>query len=160
MSSSARSWVAPTRVECPLTCFRAPDIRVEILGNGFIGFELVCVDEPAYLRGLNLMPESARLLTDFYERRLSAGERSAFDERYRNAMLHVHFADTAGQRGVRRTLRPLFDALMRLPAGPQGPSLEDQLTRVDGVQYVYISRDESFSGPECQRRLNSDPISL
>lgn len=36
------------------------------------------------------MPESARLLTDFYERRLSAGERSAFDERYRNAMLHVH----------------------------------------------------------------------
>jgi hypothetical protein len=126
----------------------APDIRVEILGNGFVGFELVCVDEPAYLRGLNLMPESARLLTDFYERRLSAGERSAFDERYRNAMLHVHFADTAGQRGVRRTLRPLFDALMRLPAGLQGPSLEDQLTRVDGVQYVYISRDESFSGPE------------
>src|SRR5450755_3240247 len=64
-----------------------------------------------------------------------AGERSAFDERYRNAMLHVHFADTARKRGVRRTLRPLFDALMRLPAGLQGPSLEDQLTRVDGVQY-------------------------
>ena len=125
----------------------APDIRVEILGDGLIGFELVCIDEPAYLRGLNLMPESARLLTDFYERQ-STDERAAFDERYRDAMLHLHFVDTAGQRGVRRTLRPVFNALMHLPAGLKGPALEDQQTRVDGVQHVYISRGESFSGPE------------
>ena len=125
----------------------APDICVEIVGAELVGFELVCIDEPSYLRGLNLMPESARLLAEFHEG-LAAAERASFDSLYSDALLHVHFVDTAGQRGVRRTLRRLFDALMRLPVGLKGPALEDHQTRVDGVQHVYISRHASFSGPE------------
>jgi hypothetical protein len=124
----------------------APDIGVEIVGDGVVGFELVCIDDISYLRGLNLMPESAKLIAEFHEM-LTPAERAAFDGRYRDAMLHVHFVDTAGQRGVRRTLRPLFDALMGLPAGWCGPALNDQL-RVAGVQHVYVSRHESFGGPE------------
>jgi hypothetical protein len=125
----------------------APDIGVEIVHGGVVGFELVCIDEISYLRGLNLMPESARLIAEFHQF-LPAAERAAFDERYRDAMVHVHFVDTAGQRGVRRTLQPLFDALKSLPVGLTGPALEDQRTRVEGVQHVYISRHETFDGPD------------
>lgn len=125
----------------------APDICVEVVNDGLVGFELVCIDEVSYLRGLNLMPESAKLLADFHET-LVPDRRAAFDKRYGDAMLHVHFIDTSGKRGVRRSLPALFDALLRLPAGINGPALEDQTTRVDGVQHVYISRDKSFKGPE------------
>lgn len=125
----------------------APDISVEIVGDGVVGFELVCIDDISYLRGLNLMPESAKLLTEFHGA-LSPGDRAAFDDRYRDAMLHVHFVDTAGQRGVRRTLRGLFEALINLPADFEGPALNNGRTRVAGIRHVFISRHKSFSGPE------------
>jgi hypothetical protein len=123
----------------------APDIRVDIVGDGLVGFELVNIDDIGYLRGLNLMPESAKVLADFHEG-LSELERSEFDAKYKDAMLHVHFVDSAGLRGVRRTLAPLFAALTSLSPAIEGPVLNDGAVR--GLQHVYISRGESLSGPE------------
>jgi hypothetical protein len=92
------------------------------------------------------MPESGKLVGE-YHAQLLPEERAAFDEHYGDALLRVHFADTAGQRGVRRSLPLLFDALMDLPVDLAGRAL-DQGVRVDGVHYVHIVRDESFKGPE------------
>jgi hypothetical protein len=124
----------------------APDISVDLVGDGTVGFELVCIDEVSHIRGLNLMPESARLITAFHEQ-LPSEARAAFDERYGDTLLRVQFVDTAGQRGVRRSLPLLFDALMDLPTGLTGRVLS-RGARVDGVHYVHIVRDESFKGPE------------
>ena len=66
----------------------APDIKVKIRCEGTVGFELVNVDDIGYLRGLNLMPESSKILADFHES-LGTVERAAFDAKYRDAMLHV-----------------------------------------------------------------------
>ena len=112
-----------------------PDIRVEIVGDGLIGFELVCIDEPAYLRALNLMPESARVLTDFYEH-LSTDERAAFDERYRDAMLHLHFVDTAGQRGVRRS--DLMDFGMSVELSTKGFRRRSEFRRIDESMHLKL----------------------
>jgi hypothetical protein len=34
----------------------APDISVDVVSDGIVGFELVCIDEVSHIRGLNLMP--------------------------------------------------------------------------------------------------------
>jgi hypothetical protein len=117
-----------------------------VVGDGTVGFELVCIDEVSHIRGLNLMPESAKLITEFHEQ-LPSEARAAFDERYGDALLRIQFVDTAGQRGVRRSLPLLFDALMDLQARLTGRVLSRR-ARVDGVHYVHIVRDESFKGPE------------
>ncbi len=124
----------------------APDISVDVVGDGIVGFELVCIDEVSHIRALNLMPESAKLITEFHAQ-LSPEKRAAFDERYGDALLRVYFVDTAGQRGVRRSLPLLFDALMEPPVGRIGRVL-DQRVRVEGVHCVHIVCDESFKGPE------------
>jgi hypothetical protein len=121
----------------------APDIRVTIIGEGPVAFELVCLDDDAGQERLNLMSDS-RALTRHYHLEMAPVLRAAFDTAFGDAIMMIAFVSTSGKRGVRKALPGLFEMLMQLPLRATG----HHRIPADGIEYVHIARDRSIQGPE------------
>jgi hypothetical protein len=94
----------------------APDIRVTIVGEGPVAFELVCLDDDAGQERLNLMGDAQALIRQYHQE-MDPIQCAAFDGAFRDAFTMIAFVSSSGKRGVRKALPGLFEMLMQLPRG-------------------------------------------
>ncbi len=122
-----------------------PDIQCEVMGNGFIAFELVEIIDRNFANVFGKQIDTKKELSKFYSN-LPCEKRIRFDKLYSNALIFPRFQNKCTLRQRVKLVPIIFDHLLTLNEQFEDDTFENTLEHRERLEGISISRG-GFNGP-------------
>ena len=123
-----------------------PDIVCEIDNHGVVGFELTELIDRGFMARTDLMAKTQEHLAQTWKTKLPVRETQEFQRKYSDTLLHFVFGSNARRRQREGCILEILHALVCLPDGFEGVTLQNDPNFLPVLEEVRIGRGQ-LTGP-------------